>query len=52
MTVAEIICCCKTMKDHEKDCNDCPCASECDYLLRKLHTCEPWQLKEIVEEEY
>ena len=52
MKVVEIVCCCKVMNDHEKECKDCPCTVECDDLLKRLRECKPCQLSDIIYDEY
>lgn len=52
MKVKDIANCCETMRDNGKDCNECPCAVECGNLLPVLRSCEPWDIKNIIEEDY
>ena len=52
MKVMDIANCCKTMSDNGKECNECPCAVECNNLLHVLRFCEPRDIKNIIEEDY
>lgn len=52
MTVAEIVCCCKTVKDHNKPCKDCPCVIECKNFLKDLRKAEPLEVEAVIKKNY